>query len=199
MAEKYNEQLLASVRFYFAQSVFNSSCHFQAHGRLNKVKKMVSAFIKVIAGATLTLLILQVIGFQAKSQDLLNVLAYIGMIITGTSLVFEYFNNDRSQEIFLHKSHAEKYKTLRDEYMGLIESIMSNAYDEEELRNRRDQMQIRYSSIGEHAPETNGDDYAKTQKALGLGNNNDEQFTWSDTEIDKFLPVHLRLTNQKPK
>ncbi len=193
MSQQINQQLLGNVRFYFAQSVFNSSCHFQAHNRLNRQKTIVSIFIKLIAAATLTLLILQVVGLQAKSQDLLNLLAYIGMMITGTSLVFEYFNNDRSQDIFLHKSHAEKYKTLRDEYMGLIESIMSSAYDEEELRNRRDQLQIRYSSIGEHAPETTGDDYTKTQKSLGLAGNDDEQFTWSDQEINKFLPVQLRL------
>ncbi len=193
MKQKYNEQLLASTRFYFAQSVFGSACHFQALNRLNKVKKRFSIFVKAIAALTLVLLVCQVIGLQAKWQEMLNVSAFVGIIITATSLVFEYFNSDRSQEIFLHKAHAEKYKTLRDEYMGLIESIMSGAYDDDELRNKRDQLQIRYSSIGENSPETTSSDYTKAQSAIGIGNATDEQFTWPDDQINKFLPQQLRI------
>lgn len=189
-----NEKLLASIRFYFAQSVFNSNCHYKAFTRLTKHKKCVSNFVVGLSATTLMLLILQIIGLEQKWQSLLNILAFIGMLLTGVSLVFELFNKeDKSQAIFQHKIYAEKYKGLRDEYMGLIESIMSKAFTEEVLRTQRDDLQKRYSTIGESAPETTSEDYAEAQKGLGLIGNSGEEFTWADKEIDKFLPEKLKL------
>jgi hypothetical protein len=189
-----NDKLLASVRFYFAQSVFNSNCHFKAYNRLSKEKKCVSIFVASISAATLILLILQIIGLEQKCQPLLNILAFIGMLLTGISLGFEFFNkDDKAQEIFQHKMFAEKYKGLRDEYMGLIEEIMSNSSSEVVLRSKRDDLQKRYSAIGENAPETTTDDYQEAQKGLGLIGNSGEEFTWADEEINKFLPENLRL------
>ena len=189
-----NDKLLANIRFYFAQSVFNSNCHFKAYNRLTKRKNQLSNFVVTLSAITLILLILQVIGLEQKNQSLLNVLAFIGMLITGTSLVFEMFNkDDKSQEIFQHKMYAEKYKNLRDEYMGLIEETMSNTISDTELRSKKDDLQKRYSAIGENAPETTGEDYKQAQIGLGLDGNSGEEFTWADKEIDLFLPEQLRL------
>ena len=189
-----NDKLLANIRFYFAQSVFNSNCHFKAYNRLTKRKNQLSNFVVTLSAITLILLILQVIGLEQKNQSLLNVLAFIGMLITGTSLVFEMFNkDDKSQEIFQHKMYAEKYKNLRDEYMGLIEETMSNTISDAELRSKKDDLQKRYSTIGENAPETTGEDYKQAQIGLGLDGNSGEEFTWADKEIDLFLPEQLRL------
>ncbi len=189
-----NDKLLANIRFYFAQSVFNSNCHFKAYNRLTKRKNQLSNFVVTLSAITLILLILQVIGLEQKNQSLLNVLAFIGMLITGTSLVFEMFNkDDKSQEIFQHKMYAEKYKNLRDEYMGLIEETMSNTISDAELRSKKDDLQKRYSAIGENAPETTGEDYKQAQIGLGLDGNSGEEFTWADKEIDLFLPEQLRL------
>ena len=189
-----NDKLLANIRFYFAQSVFNNNCHFKAYNRLTKRKNQLSNFVVTLSAITLILLILQVIGLEQKNQSLLNVLAFIGMLITGTSLVFEMFNkDDKSQEIFQHKIYAEKYKNLRDEYMGLIEETMSNTISDAELRSKKDDLQKRYSAIGENAPETTGEDYKQAQIGLGLDGNSGEEFTWADKEIDLFLPEQLRL------
>jgi hypothetical protein len=189
-----NDKLLASARFYFAQSVFNSNCHFKAYNRLTNEKKSVSNFVASISAITLIVLILQVYGLQQQNQTLLNLLAYVGMLLTGLSLSFEFFNkDDKSQEIFQHKVYAEKYKSLRDEYMGLIEEIMSKSSTEDAMRFKRNELQKRYSAIGENAPSTTYDDYTNAQNSLGLDGKRDEEFTWSDKEINKFLPGNLRL------
>lgn len=189
-----NEKLLANVRFYFAQSVFNSNCHFKAYGRLEKRKKKLSNFIVGISAATAVVLVLQVIGLQDGNQKLINTLAYIGMFLIAVSLVTEMFNKeDISLKMAQHKIFAEKYKSLRDEYMSLVEEIMSNSSPEHELRIKKEILQKRYSSTGEHSPGTTSEDYKLTQKGLGLADNSDEEFTWADEEIDKFLPKQLRL------
>jgi len=190
-----NSILLANTRHYFAQTVFNTNCHFKAYNRLQKKKKRVSNFVAVISAVTLFLLILQIIGLEQKNQIILNILSFVGLLITGASLTFELFNkDDYIQEMFYHRTYAEKYKSLRDEYMSLIEEIMSNAFSEEQLRSKKNMLQTRYSTIGETAPTTTYKDYKQAQLGLGLKGNTDEEFTWSDEEIDKFLPKQLRIT-----
>lgn len=191
-----NDKLLANVRFYFAQSVFMNNCHYKAYDRLKKKKRTINTFVVSVSAATLILLILQIIGLERKDQDFLNLLAHIGLLVVGTSLIFEMFNKDDVAMVLVqHKIFAEKYKSLRDEYMSLIEEIMNNSKPENELRLMKDALQKKYSSIGEHAPETTGKDYESAQKNLGASGNSDEEFTWSDEEINKFLPKQLRLIN----
>ena len=192
-----NDKLLANIRFHFAQCVFTSKCHFKAYDRLMKEKKCLSNFIKFISIATLFVLILQIIGLQGRCQALLNILSYVGLLLTGISLAFEMFNKDDViQEIARHKQYAEKYNTLRDKYMDLIEETKSSTIPDERIKEKRDALQKRYSKLGKNSPQTTGDDYMKAQSSLGLTENNNEEFTWPDNDIDKFLPERLRLNNQ---
>jgi hypothetical protein len=162
-----------------------------------KKKKCLSNFIKFTSIATLFVLILQIFGFQGRYQALLNILSYVGLLLTGISLAFEMFNKDDViQEIARHKKYAEKYNTLRDKYMDLIEETVSSTIPDERIKEKRDALQKRYSKLGENSPQTANDDYMKAQSRLGLTENNNEEFTWSDKDIDKFLPERLRLNNQ---
>ncbi len=189
-----NEYLLANVRFYFAQSVFMNNCHYKAYGRLEKRKTLISNIVITFSAITILLLILQVIGLENDYKSLINVSAFVGLVLTGASLVFELINKeDLSILMYQQKDTAEKYKTLRDKYMSLIEEIMSNTTDENELKIKRDKLLKKYSAIGEFSPGTNYADYTEVQKSLGLKGHTDEEFTWSNKEIDKFLPKELRL------
>ena len=188
-----NEILLANIRFYFAQSVFMNSCHYKAYYRLERRKNIISRIIMCFSTITIVLLILQVIGLEKDSKLLINIVAFVGLVLTGASLVFQLINKeDLSILMFQHKSNAEKYKILRDEYMTLIGEVMSNNIDEKILKEIRGKLQVRYSSLGEYSPATTYQDYSNAQKSLGLGGNSDEEFTWSNEEINKFLPKELR-------
>ena len=136
---------------------------------------------------------MQVVGLETKSPNLLSILAFTGMILTGAGLMFELYNKEDISEIKCqHRNVAEEYKILRDQFMSLIEEVMSSANSESELREKFQQLQNTYSYIGKSSPTTTGEDYSMAQKSLGLGNKNDEEFTWSDEEINKFLPTDLR-------
>lgn len=189
-----SKYLLSNIRFYFAQSVFMNNCHYKAYGRLEKRKNIISNIVVSFSGITIILLILQVIGFENNYKTLINIVAFVGLVLTGSSLVFELINKeDLSILMFQHKSIAEKYKVLRDEYMSLIEELLSGHTDEKALRTKRDKLQKRYSALGEYSPTTTYKDYIDCQRALGLKGNSDEEFTWSNEEINKFLPKELRL------
>lgn len=189
-----NNHLLSNVRFYFAQSVFMNSCHYKAYYRLEKRKLLISRIVSFFSIVTIVLLILQVIGLENSYKSLINIVAFIGLVLTGSSLVFELINKeDLSILMYQHRNTAEKYKILRDHYMTLISDIMSNSGDKSTLKEKRDRLLEKYSEIGESSPVTDYKDYIAAQKALGLKGKSDEEFTWSNKEIDKFLPKELKL------
>jgi len=191
-----NEKLLANTRFYFAQSVFMNKIHYKAYERINKREKKFSYVLLYSASATLILLISQLISIENNWSIGLKTISYVGLLVTAVTLIMEFFNKEKLPLImYHHKTVAEKYKVLRDEYMSLIEEILSDSSPESDLRIKKDKLQKRYSIIGENAPETTNDDYKNTQSGLGLAGNSDEEFTWSDVEIDRFLPKSLRIAD----
>lgn len=193
-----NEKLLAVVRFYFAQSVFMTNCHFKASDRINKLKEEYNNIIYGLTGTTVALLIFQIIGLKTSCNKLLDITAYLALFLTGISLIFSIFKKDDYTPLIIsHRIFAEKYKALRDIFMSLIEKIMSESESEESLRKISDELISKYSGIGEHAPETNGEDYNNAQVSLGLEGNDNEEFTWSDEQIDRLLPERLRIANFK--
>ncbi|PKQ67576.1 hypothetical protein BZG01_07530 [Labilibaculum manganireducens] len=192
-----NDKLLAATRFYFAQCVFMNNLHYKAYNRLSKTQNKNRYITIGISGVTLLIITLHIICLEEKLNDILSVLSYIGMILTATSLIFTMYSKEDIGEIkSQHKNIAEEYKELRDEHMSLIEIIMSQADDEKAIRRKAQEIQKWYSSIGKYSPETTYEDYQGAQKGLGLGSNTNEEFSWSDEEIDRFLPSSLRISDK---
>ena len=193
-----NEKLCATIRFYFAQCVFMNSIHYKAHNRLIGVQNRYRNITISISGATLIVIILQAIGFKENLTQLLSIISYCGMTLTAASLIFTMYSKEDIGEIkSQHRNIAEEYKILRDSYMILIEEAISDAYDEKTLREKGQELQKFYSVIGRYAPATTYDDYKNAQKGLGLMGEKDEEFTWSDKEIDRFLPPLLRTEREE--
>lgn len=189
-----NSNLLAIVRFYFAQNVFMRNVHYKSYERLDKIINRNRLITFLIASATLVVIVLQVVGLEMQHINLLRILSFCGMILTGASLVLQMFSNTDISEIkYQHKNIAENYKSLRDQYMSLIEEIISESSSESKLRTKHKELQSIYCQIGGLSPATTSKDYANAQSGLGIGNNSDEEFTWPDSEIDRFLPMNLRF------
>ena len=190
-----NDKLLAATRFYFAQCVFMNNIHYKAYARFDSRLNLYRKITNWISGLTLVVIVLHIICLQHEYSKALAIISSCGMILTGASLMFTMYSKEDIGEIkSQHKNIAEEYKSLRDRYMLLIEEIMSNGSDEKALRSKGEGFQRSYSSIGKYSPETTYEDYQGAQKGLGLGKNTDEEFTWSDEEIDRFLPSSLRIS-----
>lgn len=83
---------------------------------------------------------------------------------------------------------------LRDAYRSLITDVMNEAIQTNEIISRRDLLQREYQIISDLAPQTGNKEYTEAQKRLNKrGVVSGEDFTWSDEEIDWFLPENLRL------
>jgi hypothetical protein len=143
-----------------------------------------------IVALTLVMLLLQV----ANQSNL--VFSYLGSGIAAGEIIFLIvqitFNFEQSA--LVHKNSALKYMQLRDKYRFLIVVIMNEQTLPDTIIARRDSLQAEYQVISDLAPQTGTKEYAEAQKRLHTaGASGGEHYTWSDTEIDQFLPEDLRL------
>lgn len=184
-----NKVDLSIVRQSYAQTVFTHQVQEAACNRKSSIAKKYK-FINI----ALVTSILGLLSFQALkgSNTALN---YFGAGITFIELTFLFvqLNFNVEQQAIAHKNSALKYMSLRDKYRTLVADIMSEELGDQSIKNKRDSLQDEYQSISDLSPQTDSIDYEEAQERLGLVAK-DEQFTWSDKEIDRFLPEDLRTS-----
>jgi hypothetical protein len=174
---------LSIVRQSFANTVFTHKV--QEVAAENQEKNVL--IIKVI------LLIIQ----ASIPENLL--FAYIGAGITVAEVIFLIIQLTFSfeQRVIMHKNSALKYMGLRDAYRSLIVDIMNGSISTQDIIAQRNLLQREYQVISDLAPQTGSPEYSEAQKRLNKrGSVKGEEFTWSDEEIDWFLPEILRVKNE---
>lgn len=91
-----------------------------------------------------------------------------------------------------HREAASDIWAVRETYLSLLADIRDSSIPLDQLRRRRDEAQEKLHTIYRAAPHTTGKAYGMAQDAL----KNNEELTFSDEEIDKFLPGPLRRTSR---
>ena len=86
-----------------------------------------------------------------------------------------------------HTNAANELWDIRETYLTLLTDIRSNSVDVNSLRDIRDKLQVKLSSVYKGSPRTNYKAYTAASKGL----KENEELTFSDAEIDKFLPQSL--------
>ena len=86
-----------------------------------------------------------------------------------------------------HRDTAADIWPVRESYLSLLTDLRSQDTDREALRKRRDELQDTLAAIYKGAPHTDSRAYGEAQKAL----KKNEEYTFSDTEINAFLPRAL--------
>jgi len=87
-----------------------------------------------------------------------------------------------------HRDAAASIWPVRESYLSLLTDMKGGAISYEEASKRRDELQAKLAAIYKGAPQTDSKAYAAAQKAL----KDNEEYTFSDKEIDYFLPTSLR-------
>lgn len=181
---------LSTARQTFANAVFTHKVQeVAAENKGNKVFKIKMVNI-VFAGIVLVLLV-----FQAAFPDKI-VFSYMGAVVTIGEILFLIIQLSFGfeQQMVLHKNSALKYMQLRDKYRLLIADIMNDVLSPTEIIARRDLLQSEYQVISDLSPQTGMAEYKEAQVRLNRkGIVESEQFTWSDEEIERFLPEELRI------
>lgn len=184
---------LSIVRQSFANTVFT-----------HKVQEVAAEFqgkkaFKVKIG-NIALVSLVLITLILSVSNVNPIFGYIGIILSIVEIIFLIIQlsfNFEDKAIH-HKNSALKYLGLRNAYTSLITDIMNKSISTKEIVNKRDNLLREYQVLCDLAPQTGREEYEEAQKRLnGRGVVEGEDFTWSDEEIDRFLPKELRLKNLK--
>lgn len=89
-----------------------------------------------------------------------------------------------------HRQVAADLWNIREAYLSLLTDLREESQSLEELKNRRDEMQARLHALYKSAPHTDGAAYMQAQHAL----QKNEDLTFSEKELDAFLPKPLKRT-----
>jgi hypothetical protein len=92
-----------------------------------------------------------------------------------------------------HRDTAAAIWPIRESYLSLLADIALGDMAAEVIRSRRDELQGSLAAIYQGAPHTDGAAYLDAQRAL----KKNEDYTFSDEEIDKFLPKELKLVGRR--
>lgn len=117
-------------------------------------------------------------------------------IIAAVTATIQFFLNTFVKEHSLselakrHADTASKLWSIREHYLSVLTDIVAGDSTVTQIREQRDSLQEELATIYEGAPRTIPRAYSKAQEALKLR----EDLTFSDDEIDLFLPRSLRKT-----
>lgn len=116
--------------------------------------------------------------------------ALIGVLISTTLLVLNAYtkNYDLGELAQKHKQVANDIWLIREKYLSLITDLVIGGKQIELLQRERDSLVDDLHSVYSNSPSTTYEAYKKAQEAL----KHNEDMTFSDDEIDAFLPEELK-------
>lgn len=116
--------------------------------------------------------------------------AGIGVVVSTILLVLNAYtkNYDLGELAQKHKQAANDIWLIREKYLSLITDLSMGEKPLEDLQKERDYLIEELHSVYTGAPSTTFQAYKKAQEAL----KHNEDMTFSDEEIDAFLPQELK-------
>ena len=101
-------------------------------------------------------------------------------------------DTDLGQIAQKHKEAADKLWNVRESYLSLLTDLRAGVPSLDDVRRRRHELQEQLAAVYSAAPRTTAKGYARASKGL----KEQEELTFSDEEIDKFLPPSLRRASK---
>jgi len=119
-----------------------------------------------------------------------KIAAVVSAIISTVLLILNAYikDVDPGQQAEQHKKTATELWNIRESYLSLLADLRAVEVDMGLIREKRDELQTELAGIYSSAPRTS----PKAYKYAGQGLKLREEMTFSDDEIDKFLPATLR-------
>ena len=177
------EVLIAELRESFGRVVYTHKAH-EKEADINKAKdehvRIAQLVLSVAAsGSTLRTLLADWWALPYASALIATALA----IVTGYAKSFE-----AAEHASAHSVTARRLWLVREQYLSLLADVEAEATNLDDARVRRDKLQVALAEIYDSAPRTTSKAYGMAQVALKVN----EELTFSDKEIDMFLPDALR-------
>jgi len=181
--------LESQIRECFGRVVWSHKTHEKCADIYAERQKKLKLSEIVLSALTTTSLLSSVFGDQ-KIGTIIG--AFLSTVVLGLTVYTKDFDLGK-----ISKSHvdtANKLWHIRELYISLIADIKTNSLTFSEVKLVRDRLQEELNLIYLNAPRTNYQAYELASKSLTKHGqiNQGEEMTFSDDEIDRFLPKDLR-------
>jgi hypothetical protein len=133
-------------------------------------------------------------GFIATVFGAGNIGALIGLLVSTVLLILNAYtkNYDLGELSQKHRQAGADLWRIREKYLSLITDFRMGEKPIEKIQAERDELLDELHSVYSGAPSTTYQAYKKAQEALKQL----EDMTFSDDEIDAFLPKELKKASK---
>lgn len=175
--------LESQIRECFGRVVYSHKTQEKCADIILSLHLRLKLLLIIISAIVTTSLLIKLFG----SQDWALMLGVIlSTILFGLNTYMkDYDLGEISQK---HTNAANELWDIRESYLSLLTDIRANQLSVNQVINQRDELQKRLHNIYSGSPRTNYNVYKEASKAL----KENEELTFSDNEIDAFLPKELR-------
>ncbi len=181
--DKPNSVIEGQLRECYGRAVYSHKTHEKCADilltRLSRIKLLQIVLSAVTTGSFLT----SILGSGKEA-------AIIGVIVSTILLVLNAYtkNYDLGELAQKHKQAANDIWLIREQYLSLLTDLAAQTKAGDEILAERDRLVIALHGVYAGSPSTTYAAYSKAQEAL----KHNEEMTFSDAEIDAFLPKELR-------
>lgn len=177
------EILEAQIRQIFASVVWTYKIQ-EKQADIYRERYNVMETVKIIISAITSAGIISIIFVD--EFGLKFVTAIISMISIGITSYFKTFNFPELAN--QHKESALKLLRLREQLISVLCDIKMERIELEQVIQKRDDILERLAEVYDGCIDSSPKAVDKAKVAL----NKDKDFTYSESEIDSFLPIYLR-------
>lgn len=177
------EIIEAQIRELFGRTVWTHKTQEKCSDILNSRNHLFKVIQIILSALITTGIFVTVLGDN-------DIVGYISAFLSTSLLIItSYFKNYNLGQIAQkHSDAAIKIWNIREKYFSLITDIKLKALSIDKIREERDKLQKELFSTYKGSERTITKAYKEATKAL----KKNEELTFSDEEIDNFLPKNLR-------
>jgi hypothetical protein len=179
---KPSELLEAQLRECFGRVVYSHKTHEKCADILLKRLATIKLWQIILSAATAG-------GFLSALFGSGDIGAGIGVVVSTVLLVLNAYtkNYDLGELAQKHRSAASDLWMIREKYLSLLTDLRADTRTYDEIVASRDELLRSLHATYTGAPSTTFEAYKKAQQALQTA----EDMTFSDEELDAFLPTAL--------
>lgn len=182
---KQKGKLENQIRDAYGKLTYTETTHYKAYDRFNRYDAWAKWGQIILSGMSVTGAVAALVSDETCVKTITVVISVILFVLNA------FLKNFRPLEIAgKHKKSADQLWSLREKYVSLLTDIPM--MDIVGIVKKRDELQNATAAVYADSLGTDSADYSKAQKALKEG---EEQF-FSDMELDKMLPRHLRKSDE---
>lgn len=177
------ELLESQLRENYGKIVYSHKTQEKCADLLNIRNNCIKNLQILLSGLITTGLLVRVFKGEEWALIVSTILSAIQFALT--SYLKEYNLGETIQK---HSTAALELLEIREKYLSLLTDLRARIITVDEIIAKRDELQDELSKTYKGSPRTFSKAYVAAQKALKIN----EELTFSDNEIDNFLPMPLR-------